>query len=368
MKQIPILDLSPQYLRLKPEIDRAITSVMEGGHFIMGKEVELFEAEVAKYSGVKFAVGLNSGTDALVIGLRALGIGAGDEVITSSFSFFATAEAVSLLGAKPVFVDIDQETMNLNPALFAKALTKKTKAIIPVHLFGLGCDMNPILEFAQKHSLKVLEDCAQSFGGYDTRTGRFLGSMGDAAALSFFPSKNLGAAGDAGMLLTNDSTVAEQARALRTHGGKKKYYNETVGYNSRLDTLQAAILRVKFPHLDAWNKERLQIAARYHEKLAGLSGIKLPALAPGHAFHQFTIRLTKMPRGDVQSLLSARGISTMVYYPVPIHHLPVYEGQYGALPECEKASGQVLSLPIGPGMPLEDVDTVAQELWRILSQ
>ncbi|MGE3261149.1 MAG: DegT/DnrJ/EryC1/StrS family aminotransferase [Bacteriovoracia bacterium] len=368
MKQIPILDLGPQYFRLKPQIDRAIASVMESGNFIMGKEVELFENEVAKYSGVKYAVGLNSGTDALVIGLRALGIGAGDEVITSSFSFFATAEAISLLGAKPVFVDIDPGTFNLNPELLPEALTKKTKAIIPVHLFGLGCQMGPILEFAQKHSLKVLEDCAQSFGGHETTSGNFLGSLGHAGALSFFPSKNLGAAGDAGMLLTNDSAVAEQSRALRTHGGKKKYFNETVGYNSRLDTIQAAILRVKLPHLDSWNKERFAVAQSYHELLSGIPGLALPGLVSGHAFHQFTVRLSHVNRDAVQTKLAAKGIATMIYYPVPIHRLPVYAGQYAPLPECEKAAAEVLSLPIGPGMPDSNLETVATELRSLLTQ
>lgn len=365
MKQIPILDLAPQYHRLKKEIDAAIAAVMEGGHFIMGKEVELFEKEAAAYSGVKHAVGLNSGTDALVIGLRAMGIQAGDEVITSSFSFFATAEAVSLLGAKPVFVDIDPATLNLNPDLLEEALSSRTKAIIPVHLFGLGCEMDPILSFAKAKGLQILEDCAQSFGGRDSK-GRFLGAMGAAGALSFFPSKNLGAAGDAGMLLTNDAAVADQARALRTHGGRKKYHNETVGYNSRLDTLQAAILRVKLPHLDAWNKERFAIAERYHQKLSGVAGIALPPLLKGHAFHQFTVRLKNANRDELHRKLADRGVSTMVYYPTPIHRLPVYAGQYPALPECEKAAREVISLPIGPGMPMEDVDAVASALKEML--
>jgi len=364
MREIPILDLSPQYQRLKPEIDRAIGAVMESGAFIMGKEVEKFEQEVAAYSGVRFAVGLNSGTDALVIGLRALGIQAGDEVITSSFSFFATAEAISILGAKPIFVDIDPATFNLDPALLGLVLTSRTKAIIPVHLFGLGAEMTPILEFACKNNLKVLEDCAQCFGGTDL-SGKKLGALGQAGALSFFPSKNLGAAGDGGMLITNDGGIAGQARALRTHGGIKKYFNETVGYNSRLDTLQAAILRVKLPHLDSWNAERFTIAQRYHERLSGVRGLRLPAMTKGHAFHQFTVRVEGISRDEVHANLAVRGISTMVYYPVPIHRLPVYSGQYSALPHCEQAAKEVLSLPIGPGMSFDDVDFVADEIRKL---
>jgi dTDP-4-amino-4,6-dideoxygalactose transaminase len=266
-REIPILDLRPQYESLKDEMHAAITRVLESGAFIMGPDVAAFEQEAAAYLGVKHAIGLNSGTDALFIALRALGIGPGDEVITTPFTFFATAEAISHVGATPVFVDANEQTFNIDPDLIEAKITERTKAIIPVHLYGRPSDMGKIMAIANKHNLKVIEDCAQSFGAtYQAQCnrcdgscdssqhhGKQTGTIGHVGAYSFFPSKNLGAYGDGGMIATNDDGIAEQARMLRVHGSRKKYYNEVVGYNSRLDTIQAAILRVKLPYVDAWN-------------------------------------------------------------------------------------------------------------------
>jgi dTDP-4-amino-4,6-dideoxygalactose transaminase len=373
--EIPILDLRPQYEALKPEIHAAITRVLERGDFIMGEEVLLFELEVAAYLGVKHAIGLNSGTDALFIGLRAMNIGAGDEVITTPFSFFATAEAISHVGATPVFVDIDERTFNINPDLVEAAITPRTKAIIPVHLYGRPCEMGKIMRIAQKHDLKVLEDCAQSFGakyaGCSTCDGscnsshlhgKYMGSIGDAGALSFFPSKNLGAYGDGGMLVTNDDTIAEIARMLRSHGSKKKYHNEMVGYNSRLDTLQAAILRVKLPHVERWNEARRRAALMYDELLENVFGMTAPEIADGHVFHQYTVRVVGTPRDEVQVQLKAAGIGTMAYYPVPQNRLPVYAEQHPRNPVSERFALEVLSLPLWPEIDLETQKRVSSAL------
>jgi dTDP-4-amino-4,6-dideoxygalactose transaminase len=251
VRPIPVYDPLPEVEALWEELQAAALRVLRSGRYILGPEVEAFEEEVAAYLGVKHAIGANSGTDALVIALRALGVGPGDEVITTPFTFFATAEAISLVGATPVFVDIDPRTFNINPDLIPSAITPRTKAILPVHLYGLPAEMDPILEIARSHGLKVLEDCAQAFGA--TYKGKKVGTLGDAGAFSFFPTKNLGGFGDGGLIATNSDEVAERARMLRAHGSRRKYYNEAIGYNSRLDALQAALLRVKLPRVDAWN-------------------------------------------------------------------------------------------------------------------
>jgi dTDP-4-amino-4,6-dideoxygalactose transaminase len=362
IQEIPILDLRPQYESLKDEMHAAITRVLESGAFIMGPDVAAFEQEAAAYLGVKHAIGLNSGTDALFIALRALGIGPGDEVITTPFTFFATAEAISHVGATPIFVDANEHTFNIDPDLIEAKITERTKAIIPVHLYGRPSDMGKIMAIAKKHNLKVVEDCAQSFGaryhgqcnGCDgscnpsEHLGKQTGTIGHVGAYSFFPSKNLGAYGDGGMIATNDDSIAEHARMLRVHGSRKKYYNEVVGYNSRLDTIQAAILRVKLPHVDAWNAARCEVARRYNELLAGIEGIITPEIAPGHVFHQYTIRITKGSRDEVQKKLASAGIGTMVYYPVPQDQLPLYKGQYPQYPVSDRLAREVLSLPIWP--------------------
>ncbi|MEJ5336112.1 MAG: DegT/DnrJ/EryC1/StrS family aminotransferase [Thermus sp.] len=356
-ERIPILDLTPEVEELWDDLMAAITRVLRSGQFILGPEVEAFEREVAEYLGVEHAIGVNSGTDALVIGLRALGIGPGDEVITTPFSFFATAEAISLVGATPVFVDIDPKTFNLNPDLIAAAITPRTKAILPVHLYGRPAEMDPILDLAEAHGLKVLEDCAQAFGA--TYRGKKVGTLGHAGAFSFFPSKNLGAYGDGGLLVTNDDGVAGLARMLRAHGSKRKYYNEMVGYNSRLDALQAAILRVKLPHVDRWNEKRRQVAERYNQLLAGTPGLVLPEVSEDHVFHQYTVRILGGKRDRVQQALAEAGIGTMVYYPVPLHRLPVYGYPEGAFPEAERGAAEVLSLPMGPFLEDATLERVA---------
>lgn len=376
LERVPILDLRPQYEFLKSEIHEAMTRVLERGDFIMGEEVKLFEQEVAAYLGVKYAVGMNSGTDALFIGLRAMDIGVGDEVITTSFSFFATAEAISHVGATPVFVDINENTFNLDSNLLEAAVTLKTKAIIPVHLYGRPCEMGKIMTIAKKHNLLVLEDCAQSFGAKymgscSTCDGnceisefkdKYTGAIGHAGAFSFFPTKNLGAYGDGGMLTTNNENIAEIARKLRSHGSIKKYHNEMIGYNSRLDTIQAAILRVKLPHVARWNEARREVAKRYNQTLEGIKGIKIPEVSEDHVFHQYTIRVLNESRDELQKKLEQSGISTMIYYPIPQDQLPVFKGQYQPLPYSCLVAEQALSLPIYPEITPETQARVARAL------
>jgi dTDP-4-amino-4,6-dideoxygalactose transaminase len=364
---IPILDLAPQIEELWSPINKAVQDVLKSGQFILGPQEKAFETEVAKYLGVKHAVGVNSGTDALVIGLRALGIGPGDEVITTSFTFFATAEAISMVGAQPVFVDIDPQTFNLDVALIESKINSKTKAIIPVHLYGQSVDMDALMTLAKKHGLKILEDVAQAMGC--EYRGKKVGSLGDAGAFSFFPSKNLGAFGDGGLLTTNDDKVAETSRMLRAHGSKKKYFNETIGYNSRLDEMQAAILRVKLPYLDRWNDGRRAVARKYRELLAGNHAVETPieAAFSKHVFHQYTIRIKGRKRDQVQKHLEGAGISTMIYYPVPIHKLPVYSGLSVNLPVTENACQEVISLPIWPEISDQSLDRIAKAIKAAIS-
>ncbi|MBI5667686.1 MAG: DegT/DnrJ/EryC1/StrS family aminotransferase [Chloroflexi bacterium] len=364
--RIPVLDLSPEIESLWDELNAAFQSVLRSGQFIMGPAVRDFEAKIASYLGVKHAVGMNSGTDALVIGLRALGVQPGDEVITTPFSFFATAEAVSIIGATPVFVDIELDTFNLDVSQVAAAITPRTKAILPVHLYGHAADLDPLLALARQHGLRILEDVAQAFSG--EYKGRKLGTIGDAAAFSFFPSKNLGAYGDAGLFATNDDGAASMARMLRVHGSLRKYHNEVVGYNSRLDTLQAAILNVKLPHVDEWSAGRRMAAARYNELLRDLPGIVTPCEKPyaHHVYHQYTVRVLDGRRDAVQAALDAAGVSTMIYYPVPIHRLPIYAGQGYHLPQAERAAAEALSLPIWPQITADVQQRVADALRAAL--
>ena len=349
---VPILDLEPDIEAHFNAYRAAFERVLRSGQFIGGPEVAAFEAEVAAYTGAAHAVGLNSGTDALVIALRALGIGPGDEVITTPFTFFATAEAISILGATPVFVDVDERTYNLDPSLIEPLVTERTRAILPVHLFGLPAPMAEILDVAERYGLRVIEDCAQSFGaryvGAGRLGGRMTGTIGDVGTLSFFPSKNLGAFGDAGMLLTDDPAIAEAAVKLRAHGGAHKYHNEMLGYNSRLDALQAALLREKLPRLDAENAARREVAQRYTEAFADMPGLVVPEVAEGHVFHQYTIRVLEGRRDVLAAALAEAGVQTMVYYPIPVHRLPVYaEAGFPAMPVAERLAGEVLSLPVG---------------------
>ena len=343
---IPMLDLTPEIEELWDELNAAFQRVLRSGQFILGPEVEAFEDEVADYLGTKHTIGVNSGTDALVIGLRALGIGPGDEVITTPFSFFATAESISNVGATPVFVDIDERTFNIDPALIEPAITPRTKAIVPVHLYGRPCEMDSIMDIAERNSLKVIEDCAQSFGA--RFHGKQTGTIGHVSAFSFFPSKNLGGFGDGGLVATDDEGVARLARKLRSHGSVKKYRNERLGYNSRLDALQAALLRTKLPHIEHWNRGRLDAARRYGGLLDQLPGIVTPEIVDGHVFHQYTIRETNGQRDALITALSAAGIDAVVYYPVPQNELPVYSGGFGHQANSRRAAHEVLSLPVWP--------------------
>ena len=369
--KIPILDLKPQYESIKTEIQVAINRVLESGAFIMGPDVKLFEQEVAEYLGAKYAIGVNSGTDALVIGLKAAGIGEGDEVITTPFSFFATAESISNVGAKPVFADIDPRSFNINPEEIKGKITPNTKAIMPVHLYGRPAAMGEIMDIAQEYGLKVIEDCAQSFGArfYERDSdlnSKFTGTIGDVGAYSFFPSKNLGAYGDGGLIVTDNDQVAEMARALRVHGAKKKYHNEMLGYNSRLDSLQAAILRVKLQYIDSWNQGRFRVAKTYNELLANVPGIITPELVEGHVFHQYTIRVADGKRDEVKESLASEGIGSMIYYPIPQDQLPVYKGQYEVNPVSELLGGEVLSLPIWAEIEESKIELVINSLKQAL--
>lgn len=372
---IPVLDLTAQYASLKPAIDAAMQEVAAGGQYILGPNVRALEAEVAAYCDGRFGIGVANGTDALHLALRALRIGPGDEVITTPFTFVATTEAIGLVGATPVFVDIDPDTYNLDPARIAQAITPRTKAILPVHLYGQPCDMGPILEIARAHRLYVVEDCAQAIGA--TYKGRKVGSLGDAAAFSFFPSKNLGCFGDGGMVVTNHPEVAERVEMLRRHGGQVKYRHSELGLNSRLDELQAAILRVKLPHLELWNAARRRIAARYNERLARVCCVQrprelessdpaVPSAVARCVYHQYTVRVRN--RDAVQARLKAAGVGTMVYYPVPLHRQEVHaelRHAPGAFPVAERAAEECLSLPIFPELTEAEQERVVDALAAI---
>jgi dTDP-4-amino-4,6-dideoxygalactose transaminase len=360
---IPIVDLTAQYLGLQHQLDAAVRQVMAAGQFIMGPNVAAFENEAEAYLDVPHCVSVNSGTDALMLALRALDIGPGDEVITTPFSFFATSEAIASCGARPVFVDIDPTTFNIDPAAIADAVTSRTAAIVPVHLYGLPAPMREIMDVANRRGLAVVEDCAQAFGA--SIDGRRAGTIGDAGAYSFFPSKNLGAYGDAGLVATRSTSIAQRIRALRTHGGLHKYYHDELGVNSRLDELQAAILRVKLPHVDRWNELRAAVASRYRAGLAGAEGIELPAEHGGtrHVYHQFTIRIAGRDR--VREQLQAAFIQTMVYYPLPLHLQRAHSNlgyKPGAFPAAEAAAREVLSLPMFPELPHADQAAVIDRL------
>ena len=343
---VPLIDITRQLAPIRKDIDRALGGVVDHCRFILGPEVKRFEDEIAKFTGAKHAIGVASGTDALLISLRAVGVGPGDEVITSSFSFFASAGVISRLGARPVFVDIDRETYNIDPALIEKAVTKTTKAILPVHLFGQCADMDPILDLARKHNLKVIEDGAQAIGSkYKNRQAC---TIGDAGTFSFFPTKNLGCAGDGGMIVTNDDDIAEISRILRVHGGHFEYHHKYVGYNSRLDTLQAALLLAKLPHLPAWTEARRKNAAVYDKAFAGLP-IKTPVARDEnyHIYNQYTVAVENRDR--LLEKLKEKNIGHKIYYPVPFHAQECFGDlgyQTGQFPASEWASASVVSIPI----------------------
>jgi len=367
--QIPILDLKAQYETIREEIRDAIDQVLEKQHFILGPEVKALEQEIAQFCGRKYGIGVASGTDALILGLKACGIGPGDKVIVPSFTFIATADAVSALGATPVFVDIEPDTFNLDPSLIEPLIDANTKAIVPVHLYGQVADMEPILKLAAAHKLKVVEDAAQALGA--TYDGRRATSFGDVGCISFFPSKNLGGYGDGGMIVTDSEEIYRHLISLRAHGSAKKYFSQEQGWNSRLDELQAAILRVKLRYLDQWGAGRRAVADCYDRTLRHLPGVVVPERNPccQHVFHQYTIRVPQ--RDLVQKRLAEQGVSTMVYYPVPIHLQPIYSSLgigSGSLPMTEAACREALSLPMFPELTEEQIEYVVDALSVALSE
>ena len=359
------LNLASQYKPIKKEIDSAIQRVLDGGIFIAGPEVESFEKEAADFCGARFAIGVNSGTDALLLSLKALGIKDGDEVITTPFTFIATAGVIANCGAKPVFADINPETFNIDPTKIEEKITPKTKAIIPVHLFGQMADMDEIMRLARKRNLFVVEDACQAIGA--EYKGKKAGTIGNLGCFSFFPTKNLGAFGDGGMIITDNNELAEKIRLLKNHGSspKEKYLNLLVGANSRLDALQAAILRVKLKYLAEWNKQRAEIAFYYSDNLKRVGDIITPFISPDktHIFHQYTIR-TKS-RNDLRKFLNEKGIPTMIYYPISLHLQSAFEylnHKEGDFPEAEKATEEVLSLPIYSGIPRDDQTEIIKSI------
>jgi dTDP-4-amino-4,6-dideoxygalactose transaminase len=368
LEPVPQLDLAAQYAAIGGEIRTAVERVLASQQFILGREGAAFEQEIAQLCGVAHGVGVASGTDALILALRACGVQAGDEVLVPPFTFVATGSAVSALGAKPVFADIRPDTYNLDPSDLARRVTLRTRAIIAVNLYGLACDMDPILDFARAHKLRVIEDNAQSIGAKykDRRTG----SLGDAACLSFYPTKNLGAYGDAGMVVTNSSEMAARLRSLRNHGQSGKYVSSEPGWNSRLDEIQAAILRVKLRHLPEWQRARQAHAAAYTKLLLGVPGVAPPLTPEGyeHVFHQYTVRAER--RDALVQLLSERKIGSAVYYPVPLHLQPLYASlghKAGDFPHAEHAAQEVLSLPMFPELRSEQIARVADAVSDLLT-
>jgi dTDP-4-amino-4,6-dideoxygalactose transaminase len=362
--EVPFVDLRSEHRMLRDELNEAIEQVMDRSDFALGKDVSLFEEEFARFCGTKYAVGVDSGLAALELGLRAYGIGPGDEVIVPAHTFVATAAAASFAGAHPVFVDVEKSTYNMDIGQIEAAITTRTRAIIPVHLYGLPAEMGPILDLAEKHGLVVIEDACQAHGA--RYQGRRAGSMGHAAAFSFYPTKNLGGCGDAGMLVTDDASVVEQVRAMRNCGQREKYYHELPPFNHRMDTLQAAILRVKLRYLEGWIEARRRNAALYDELLAD-SGVVTPVETPEatHVYHLYVIRT---PRRDaLQVHLREQGIGAAIHYPVPVHLQPYYaENGFhrGQFPVTEQVCDQILSLPMFPGMTVEQVQHVAAEVNR----
>ncbi|MEM8718242.1 MAG: DegT/DnrJ/EryC1/StrS family aminotransferase [Cyanobacteria bacterium P01_G01_bin.39] len=378
MKQIPPVDLTRQYELIKEEADLAVLDILKSGRYVGGEAINTFEQNFAQYIGVAECVSCNSGTDALFLALKALNIGEGDEVITTPFSFFATAEVISRVGAKPVFIDIDLNTFNLDLAQIEQAITPRTKAIMPVHLFGQPVNMSSLMSVAQKHNLYVIEDCAQATGAAWSQDK--IGSIGHIGCFSFFPTKNLGACGDGGAITTNDPAIAKQIRILKEHGSPSRYRHDFVGINSRIDAVQAVILNIKLRYLDYWNQQRKKAAAYYQELLQSVSSLKLPqALSGGNSvWNQYTICIsegaTTLGESDlldssrrelIKQKLQLQGVVSMIYYPIPLHLQPVYQDlgyQKGQLPVVEQAAREVLSLPMFPGISEAEQEQVAYAL------
>jgi dTDP-4-amino-4,6-dideoxygalactose transaminase len=364
---IPFVDLKSQYRTLKPQMDAAISSVVERGAFIMGKEHNDFERDFALYIGAKHCLGVSTGTDALELAVRACGIGSGDEIITVANTFIATTEAVSSAGASIRLIDADSRTYNMDPSKIESAITSRTKALLPVHLYGQSADMNPIMEIARKHKLKVIEDCAQAHGA--KYNGQKVGTFGDVACFSFYPGKNLGAYGDGGAIVTNDDGIADRVNLLRNHGSHEKYVHEIEGYCRRLDNLQAAVLGVKLPFLDEWNTARRRAAALYDRLLANIPGVVTPYALPGvePVYHLYVIQVPN--RDQVQKALKTQGVETGIHYPIPLHQQPAY-AHLGYKPEDFPVSTtlgpKILSLPMFGDITNEQVHTVVAELGKAL--
>ncbi|MBY0358127.1 MAG: DegT/DnrJ/EryC1/StrS family aminotransferase [Candidatus Obscuribacterales bacterium] len=377
-KSVPILDLKEQYKQIGPELEKTVIEILRSGHYILGPYVSRLEKEIAEFCATKHAIAVANGTDALVLALWALDIGPGDEVITPPFTFAATAEAILLRGAKPVFVDVDPTSFNLNPALVEKAITPRTKAIMPVHLYGQAADMAPLKALAERFSLKIVEDNAQAIGA--TQNGQSTGNFGDLACISFYPTKNLGAAGDAGMITTNDDKLAERLRAIRAHGMRVRYYHDELGVNSRLDEIQAAVLLAKLVHLRQWNAQRNTVAQWYAEALKSCPGLSIPQISTGntHVWHQYTVKVSignddkanRAFRDQLISDLAAAGVSSMCYYPVPLHVQKSFASagyKEGDFPVSEALSAQVISLPMYPELTWSQVNQVSKTLTALLT-
>ncbi|OIK10931.1 transcriptional regulator [Bacillus sp. MUM 116] len=364
---IPLVDLKTEYEKLKVEINQAIKEVFESSSFILGSKGEKLEEEISQYIGVAHALGVANGTDALLLSLEALNIGIGDEVITTPFTFFSTAEVIARVGAIPVFIDIDPKTFNMDPEQIESAITEKTKAIIVVHLFGQPAEMDAILKIARKYRLRVIEDACQSIGS--SFQGKKVGSFGDLGCFSFFPSKNLGAYGDGGMIVTNHDDIYRKLLSLRNHGSSERYIHTQIGLNSRLDEIQAAILGVKFKRLDEWNNRRRELAQEYTAKLAGI--VRVPDVGKDreHVFHQYCIETA--PRDELAQFLKQKQIATGVYYPIPLHLQEVFVHlgyKEGSLPISESCSKRILALPINPMMTKEQQDYIISSIKEFFGE
>ncbi|PAX51047.1 DegT/DnrJ/EryC1/StrS family aminotransferase [Brunnivagina elsteri] len=370
VKSIPAFDNKQQYATIEADISAAVLEVLASGRYIGGPAVNAFERAFAAYHNLTECIACNSGTDALYLALRAFDIGAGDEVITTPFTFIATSEVVSAVGAKPVFVDVDANTYNLNIQQVAAAITPKTKAIIPVHLFGQPVDMTALMKLAKQHNIKIIEDCAQSTGA--TWGGEKVGSIGDIGCFSFYPTKNLGGCGDGGAIATNNPEIAARMRVIKNHGQSDQYHYSEIGVNSRLDCIQAVILQIKLRYLDNWNTKRRAIASRYHQFLSKISGIITPQELTGGegVWNQYTIRILDGKREEVRQKLQEQGVNTMIYYPMPLHLQPIYQDlgyKLGQLPIAEELSKEVTSLPMFPELSEEQQDQVIYAVKEVIN-
>lgn len=361
-RSVPYFDVRRQLAEIRDELDRALASVLDTGQFVLGPAVAEFEQAFASYLGVKYCVGLNSGTSALHLALRVLDVGPGAEVITTPFTFVATAWAIEYVGARPVFVDVEPDTLNIDPAALEAAIGPRTRAVIVVHLYGHPCEINRIMEICNTHGIALVEDAAQAHGAM--YQGRAVGTFGAVSCFSFYPTKNLGACGEGGALVTNDERLAVRARALRDHGSTRKYYHDELGYNYRMEAIQGAVLHAKLKHLDRWNAERARAAARYLSRLRNLP-LQLPVERPGckSAWHLFTLRTPERDR--LREFLQAHGIGTAVHYPAPLHLQKAFKHlgyEHGAFPQAERAAAECLSLPLYPGLTDEELDYVIENI------